>query len=218
MILNLKASIDNDACILCNYIMLSLTVPSRFCRWHQDTATQLLRQFMIISSTSCSKTYGMYRIGLHHGFCEKCKVMHIGNTPHFDYNVTVSGNSTSLSDVTFEKDLGVWTTDKLESGLHCQKAEASANWILGMIRKAFYRMSGDLFMLYINSAFSCGALIQSRISISSRRCTFVPLNLSKDLWSSWKVWNLHIHVSVMYCRTFLSMLMTILRRIHIRNA
>ena len=50
--------------------------------------------------------------------------------------------------ITFEKDLGVWTTDKLESGLHCQKAEASANRILRMIRKAFYRMSGDLFMLY----------------------------------------------------------------------
>ena len=29
---------------------------------------------------------------------EKCKVMHIGNTPHSDYYVTVSGNSTSLSD------------------------------------------------------------------------------------------------------------------------
>jgi len=77
---------------------------------------------------------------------EKCKVMHIGNTPHSDYYVTVSGNSTSLSDVTFEKDLGVWTTDKLESGLHCQKAVASANRILGMIRRAFYSMSGDLFM------------------------------------------------------------------------
>ena len=43
-------------------------------------------------------------------------------------------------------DLGVWTTDKLESGLHCQKAVASANKILGMIRRAFYSMSGDLFM------------------------------------------------------------------------
>ena len=77
---------------------------------------------------------------------EKCKVMHIGNTPHSDYYVTVSGNSTSLSDVTFEKDLGVWTTDKLESGLHSQKAVVRANRILGMIRRAFYSMSGDLFM------------------------------------------------------------------------
>ena len=72
--------------------------------------------------------------------------MHIGNTPHSDYYVTVSGNSTSLSDVTFEKDLAVWTTDKLESGLHCQKAVASANRILGMIRRAFCSMSEDLFM------------------------------------------------------------------------
>ena len=36
---------------------------------------------------------------------EQCKVMHISNTPHSDYYVTVSGNSTNLSDVTFEKDL-----------------------------------------------------------------------------------------------------------------
>ena len=77
---------------------------------------------------------------------EKCKVMHIGNTPHSDYYVTVSVNSTNLSDVTFEKDLGVWISDKLESGLHCQKAVASANKILGMIRRAFHSMSGDLFM------------------------------------------------------------------------
>ena len=38
---------------------------------------------------------------------EKCKVMHIGNTPHTDIYVTVLGNSASLSDVTFEEDLGV---------------------------------------------------------------------------------------------------------------
>ena len=60
--------------------------------------------------------------------------------------MTALGNSTSLSDVTFEKDLGVWTTDKLESGLHCQKAVASANRIVRMIRRAFYSMSEDLFM------------------------------------------------------------------------
>ena len=37
-------------------------------------------------------------------------------------------------------------TDKLESGLHCQKAVASANRILGMMRRAFNSMSRNLFV------------------------------------------------------------------------
>ena len=64
--------------------------------------------------------------------------MHIGNTPHSNYYVSdpdISGNSTSLSEVTYEKDLGVWTTNKMEPSLHCHKAVTSANKIYGMIRE-----------------------------------------------------------------------------------
>jgi len=99
---------------------------------------------------------------------EKSKVMHIGNTPHSDYYVTVSGNATNLSDITFEKDLGVWITDKLESGLHCQKAVASANKILGMIRRAFYNLSGNLFVfLYKTCEAALGILCSVVVSLFS---------------------------------------------------
>ena len=43
--------------------------------------------------------------------------MQIGNSPHSNYYVSdpaISGNSTSLCEVTYEKDLGIWTTNKME--------------------------------------------------------------------------------------------------------
>ena len=79
----------------------------------------------------------------------KCKVMHIGSTPHSYYyvsNLAISGNSTSLSEVTYGKDLGIWTTNKMEPSLHCHKAMTSANKILGMIRRTFVSMSKYLFV------------------------------------------------------------------------
>ena len=75
--------------------------------------------------------------------------MHIGNTPHSIYYVSdpaTPGSPTSLTEVSHEKDLGVWVTNKLESSLHCHKAVASANKILGMIRRTFQNMSKDLFV------------------------------------------------------------------------
>jgi len=75
--------------------------------------------------------------------------MHIGNTPHSNYYVSdpaSPGSTTSLSEVSYEKDLGVWVTNKLESSLHCHKAVESANKILGMIRRTFQNMSMDLFV------------------------------------------------------------------------
>jgi len=52
--------------------------------------------------------------------------MHIGNTPHSNYYISdpaTPGSSTSLTEVSHEKDLGahVWVTNKLESSLHCHK-------------------------------------------------------------------------------------------------
>jgi len=50
-----------------------------------------------------------------------------------------------LTEVSHEKDLGVWVTNELESSLHCHKAGANANKILAMIR-TFQSMSEDLFV------------------------------------------------------------------------
>jgi len=59
-----------------------------------------------------------------------------------------AGTSTSLTEVSHEKDLGVWVTNKLESSLHCHSAVASANKILGMIRRTFQSMSKDIFTCF----------------------------------------------------------------------
>ena len=75
--------------------------------------------------------------------------MHIGKTPHSNYHVsdtTAPRVFTNLHDVSYEKDLGVRTTNKMESSLHCQKAVSNANRILGMVRRTFASMSKDLFM------------------------------------------------------------------------
>jgi len=64
--------------------------------------------------------------------------MHIDNTPHSNYHVldpATPGSSTSLAEVSHEKDLAVWVTNKLESSLHSHMAAASANIILGTIRR-----------------------------------------------------------------------------------
>ena len=66
------------------------------------------------------------------------------------------GVFTNLHDVSCEKDLGVWTTNKMESSLHCQKAVSNANRILGMVRRTFASMSKDLFM-FLYKTYVCGA-------------------------------------------------------------
>ena len=75
--------------------------------------------------------------------------MHIGKTPHSNCHVsdtTTPRGFTNLHNVFYEKDLGVWTTNKMESSLHCQKAVPNANRILGMVRRTFASTSKDLFM------------------------------------------------------------------------
>ena len=68
---------------------------------------------------------------------------------HSNYCVSdpaTPGDFIDLNEVTFKKDLGVWTTNKMEPSLHCQKAVASAAKILGMIRRTFVNISKDLFV------------------------------------------------------------------------
>ena len=52
----------------------------------------------------------------------------------------------TLHEVNYEKELGVWVTNKLDSSLHCQKVVAKASTILGMIRRTFQSLSKDLFV------------------------------------------------------------------------
>ena len=51
-----------------------------------------------------------------------------------------------LSDVEFEKDLGIWTNSSLKSSLKCNKAAASAMRVLGMLRRTFRFNSKELFI------------------------------------------------------------------------
>ena len=74
--------------------------------------------------------------------------MHIGKMPHSNYHVsdtTAPGGFTNLHDVTYEKDLGAWATNKMESSL-CQKAVSNANRILSMVRRTFASMCKDIFV------------------------------------------------------------------------
>ena len=80
---------------------------------------------------------------------EKCKFMHIGKSLCSSYemvNADIPGEVMKLSEVTFEKDLGVWMTSNMDPSLHCQKAAASAMKVLGLIKRSFSRVSGDLFI------------------------------------------------------------------------
>ena len=72
------------------------------------------------------------------------------NTLASNYYVSDSGNFTNLSKVNNEKDLGVWVTNKLDSSLHCQKAVAKANIVLGMIKRTFPSMSKCLSISVYN--------------------------------------------------------------------
>ena len=57
-----------------------------------------------------------------------------------------SGEHVKLTEVDYEKDLGVWISSDLKSPLHCTKAVASAMRVLAMIRRAFVNISKELFI------------------------------------------------------------------------
>ena len=71
-------------------------------------------------------------------------------------NSASPGSFTCLSKVNYKKDLGVWVTNKLDSSLHCQKAVAKANKILGIIKRTFQSMSKDLFVFLYRTSTAVG--------------------------------------------------------------
>ena len=68
------------------------------------------------------------------------QVMHIGKTLNARYKMeifTSPGSFIELSEVNFEKDLGIWTTTSLKLSLYYEKAAANATKFLGMLKKHF---------------------------------------------------------------------------------
>ena len=78
----------------------------------------------------------------------KCKVMHLGRRGNPDH-VYMMGD-TPLESTSAEKDIGVMVHDSLKPSLHCAKAAAKANAVLGQISRAvMYRDSNTFVRLYI---------------------------------------------------------------------
>ena len=73
----------------------------------------------------------------------------IGNTLNTSYKMeisTIPGLSIELSEVNFEKYLGIWTTSSLKPSLHCDKAAANTTKFLGMLKRTFSAISRELFI------------------------------------------------------------------------
>ena len=67
---------------------------------------------------------------------DKCEVMHIGNNnAEYVYKL----NDVEITATEAEKDLGVWTSNDLKSGLHCSNAAKKANQVLGLIKRQLRR-------------------------------------------------------------------------------
>ena len=76
--------------------------------------------------------------------------MHVGYS-HFVTEYVLSDNSgehVKLTEVDYEKDLGVWISSDLKSSSHCTKAVASAMRVLAMIRRAFVNISKELYLSF----------------------------------------------------------------------
>ncbi len=74
---------------------------------------------------------------------DKCKVMHVGRRyPGGQYHL---GN-TPLSPTTLEKDLGVHVTPDLKPATQVAKAAASANSMVGLLRRTYTCLDIDMFL------------------------------------------------------------------------
>jgi hypothetical protein len=75
----------------------------------------------------------------------KCAVMHLGfKNQERKYTMGQIGNKTQLKKTTCEKDLGVFVDPTLKFSIHCQKSASKANRILGMIRRSFDHLDGEM--------------------------------------------------------------------------
>jgi hypothetical protein len=73
----------------------------------------------------------------------KCKVMHLGTrNPKFEYQMA----GQKLKDVTEEKDIGVFVTEKLKPASQCRAAARTAQAVLGQITRAFHYRDRHVFV------------------------------------------------------------------------
>ena len=71
-----------------------------------------------------------------------------------------------MSEVNFEKDLGIWSTSSLKSSSHCDKAAASATRVLGIFKRTSMMISKELFItLYKTYMTPSGVLCSILVSI-----------------------------------------------------
>ena len=77
---------------------------------------------------------------------KKCKVMHVGQkNPRMEYTM----NGEKLTEITEEKDLGVWIDASLKPSKQCAKAAKAAHFALGQIQRSFhFRKKDSLVPLY----------------------------------------------------------------------
>jgi hypothetical protein len=77
----------------------------------------------------------------------KCKVINIGrgDVCNNEYYINLEGESTKLSKVESEKDLGVHIDNKLSFDTHISKSVKSANRVTGLINRSFKRMGSTTF-------------------------------------------------------------------------
>lgn len=78
--------------------------------------------------------------------CLKCKVMHIGyNNLEHEYHMTkVDRTQHVLAKTTTEKDLGILVDNQLKFHDHTSKACNRANQIVGLIRRTFVHLDGEM--------------------------------------------------------------------------
>jgi len=71
--------------------------------------------------------------------------MHLGRNPSTTYTMENLESTVELTMTNSEKDLGLWITS-LKPTLHCDKAAATANRILGMLKRSLTKLSRELFV------------------------------------------------------------------------
>ncbi|XP_069108320.1 uncharacterized protein [Argopecten irradians] len=78
---------------------------------------------------------------------DKCKFLEIGNNlGNHNYTLTTQGNTTTISRVTMEKDLGVTIDNQLKFTAQCNAAALKANRMLGIVFRTFTYMSPTMFI------------------------------------------------------------------------
>ena len=77
----------------------------------------------------------------------KCKMLQIGRKFDFGYHL----GPQELEWVSRERDLGVWISTSLKTGIQCQTVYNKASALLGMLRRLFSRFTKDTFPVIMNT-------------------------------------------------------------------